>query len=126
MNRIAKYHNYPTTAFSQFSTMPGIDLFKELFSGFSYDPLKEVIEKIDGGIQISLAVPGVEADKIDVTATNDILRFNIVDDRQTYSRSWKIPQDVISAEISAELKNGILKVILPVKKEEPRRITIIQ
>lgn len=41
--------------------------------------------------------------------------------RRQFSRSFTLPEDVDESKITAETKNGVLKVVLPKKEVEPNK-----
>jgi len=90
--------------------------------------------------KIVAELPGMEKDKIKIMVENDIL--TISGERQrpevkeneiiraerffgNFSRSFSLPDSVDKSGISADYKNGVLEVVLPLKEEvKPRQIDI--
>ena len=96
--------------------------------------------KEGNSFKIVAELPGMEKDKIKIMVENDIL--TISGERQrpevkeneiiraerffgNFSRSFSLPDSIDKSGISADYKNGVLEVILPLKEEvKPRQIDI--
>jgi len=85
----------------------------------------------DDSFEIDLAVPGMKKDDFSIelennvliissetsnNASNENLRLNEFN-YSSFQRSFKIPESVNLDKIKGNYKNGILKVLLPKKKE---------
>ena len=90
---------------------------------------------------VHVELPGVEPDSVDVSVEDSILTlrgersfynevnedsFHRVERRYgAFSRSFSLPQTVDSNRVSAEYKNGVLTVRLPLREEaKPRSIKV--
>ena len=98
-------------------------------------PLCDIIDKGDRYL-ISLEVPGIQKDKIEVKATNEYITISGIEEgrsekedgnyvlkERTYrSFSRRIPfsENIIPTEIAATVENGILKIEIP--KQKPTSI----
>jgi len=95
----------------------------------------------DDGLMVEADMPGVDPAEVDVSVMGDQLTItgkvnptphaeNVVVHRQErphgeFSRSLKLPFRVENDKVSAQFKNGILRIQLPRSEEEkPRKITV--
>lgn len=92
--------------------------------GYSYDLREE-----EGVLEV--VVPGFESNQINVSVNSGIIsvRAERKSGRDTvkFEREFTIPKNVDSEKISARLKNGLLRVTLPLKmpqRQEPRTIVV--
>jgi len=90
-----------------------------------------VMDVVDSGteIKITVEVPGVSEDDLEVTVDNDMLTIRGKKERHSekdeknihfseccygqFSRSLRLPQYVKAKEIEAEMENGILTIRIP-------------
>ena len=98
-------------------------------------PLCDIIDKGDRYI-ISLEVPGIQKDKIEVKATEEYITVSGLEENRTekeeenyvlnerayrsFSRKIPFPENIISAKVDATVENGILKIEVP--KQRPKSI----
>ena len=98
-------------------------------------PLCDIIDKGDRYI-ISLKVPGIQKDKIEVKATKEYITVSGLEENRTvkeeenyvlkerayrsFSRKIPFPENIISAKVDASVENGILKIEVP--KQRPKCI----
>lgn len=98
------------------------------------------IYETSNGIVLSVDLPGVRQEQVEVTLENRVLtisaRSETVDpagyeavhyefEPVEYRRSFTLTEDVDRAAISARLKNGVLQLTLPKAAEsQPRRIEV--
>ena len=104
-------------------------------------PAVDVYETDDQALVISAELPGVERDAVNVTLENGVLTIAgerklpaEVDSGRLYRseraygafrRSFSVPRSVDGAAVSAEHKDGTLRVRLPLKETaKPHRIEI--
>ena len=85
----------------------------------------------DDSFEIDLAVPGMKKDDFSIELENNVLIIssetsnNVSNENlrlnefnySSFQRSFKIPESVNLDKIKGNYKNGILKVLLPKKKE---------
>ena len=135
--RIVKYNNnnsFPSLMNEFFNEDFGMNLINRNHSV----PSVNSIENTDS-FEIDLAVPGMKKDdfKIELidkvliissensnSIENDNLRLNEFN-YSSFQRSFRIPESVELDKIKANYKNGILKIILPKKKDsitKPNRV----
>jgi HSP20 family protein len=128
-----------------FSRMMGFDPFREMTPFFqeermTFDPAFEVKETKDGYL-FKADVPGIKQSDIDVSLTGNRLTItgkreaekeNKGDTYYTYERSYgsftrsfTLPDGVNASAIHADLRDGVLSVILPKKPEaQPQKIPV--
>jgi HSP20 family protein len=102
-------------------------------------PVTDIFETGEA-LTLTLEMPGVAKDKVEVRVENDVLtiegqidfapyenlrpvytEYNIGDYKRTFQLSSKIEQD----RISAALKDGVMTLVLPkAEKAKPRRIKV--
>jgi HSP20 family protein len=92
------------------------------------------IEDTGKNIMVTAEMPGIPKENIDIKVTENSLEISAkaqqdIEDKgkdyyhrersyQSYHRSLPLPTEVDHKKVDAELKDGILKVTLPKKKEE--------
>jgi HSP20 family protein len=116
------------------------DLFRDFFrrpfleEGDLLEPAVDVAES-DGEVLVTMEVPGVEKDQLQLTVSDDHLtvrgesRKESEEKRKNYyrqeirygafQRSVPLPIEVDAAKAHAELKHGVLKIVLP-KSRQPK------
>lgn len=105
----------------------------------SRTPLVDMVDKGDNYF-LRLELPGIEKDKIHLTATDDSIEISaeqseeeketdedkshkyIYNERsyRSFYRSIPIPEEILSSKITAKMQNGILQVEIP--KKTPARL----
>ena len=119
------------------------DPFRELsqLTVGSWVPPVDVYSNGEHEIVLKAELPDMTRDAIDITVEDDTLtikgekkfaedvkdeQFHRIERRYgTFSRSFSMPQTVDASKVTAEYKNGILTVRLPLREEaKPRQIKI--
>ena len=105
----------------------------------SFLPVADIFET-DHALKVVLEMPGVDKDSVDVGVENDVLtiagridvskyeglrplytEYNI----GNYSRSFQISNRIDQNGIKADLKDGVMTIVLPKsEKAKPRRIAV--
>lgn len=104
-----------------------------------YVPATDIHETEDA-LAISMEVPGVEKEGVEVTLENDVLKVSCQVDFSSYegmepiyteydvghySRSFSLSSTIDQGGISARVEDGVLFLVLPKTKEAvPRRIAV--
>jgi HSP20 family molecular chaperone IbpA len=104
-----------------------------------YVPNTDIYET-ENALTVVVEMPGVEKDKIDISIEDNVLQieghidFASYTEMQPvyteynvghYSRKFSLSSRINQGKISAEMKDGILTLILPKAEEaKPRKITI--
>jgi len=104
-------------------------------------PPVDIFQTGDHELVLKAELPDMTRDDIDITVENFVLTIKgekkavseVKDDQYhhierrygTFSRSFSLPQTVDSNRVSAEYKNGVLTVRLPLREEaRPRSIKV--
>lgn len=102
-------------------------------------PVTDIFET-DQALTVVLEMPGVNKESVEVGVENDVLTINgqiefskyeglqplyIEYNIGNYSRSFQISSKIDQDGIKAELKDGVMTLVLPkVEKAKPRRINV--
>ncbi len=118
-----------------FSRMMGFDPFREMMpllseERFTFDPAFEVRETKDGFL-FKADVPGVKANDLDVSVMGNRIQISgkreaEKEDRSdtfytyersygSFTRSFTLPEGIRAEEINADLRDGVLSVLIPKK-----------
>ena len=104
-------------------------------------PPVDIYQTGDQELVLKAELPGMAREDIDITVENFVLtikgekklsgdvkgeQFHHVERRYgKFSRSFSLPQTVDAGKVSAEYKNGVLSVRLPLREEaKPRQIKV--
>jgi HSP20 family protein len=104
-------------------------------------PPVDIYQTGDQELVLKAELPDMSREDIDITVENFVLtikgekkfagdvkqeQFHHVERRYgTFSRSFSLPQTVDAGRVSAEYKNGVLSVKLPLREEaKPRQIKV--
>jgi HSP20 family molecular chaperone IbpA len=104
-----------------------------------YLPVTDIFET-DQALTMILEMPGVDKDSVDVRVENDILSIEGQVDLSkyqglgplyieynvgNYARSFQLSSKIEQDGITAELKDGVMTLVLPkAEKAKPRRISV--
>lgn len=102
-------------------------------------PVTDIFET-DQALTVILEMPGVDKDKVDVKVENDVLKiegwidFSRYEGLQpvyteynigNYARSFQLSSKIDQDRISAELRDGVMTLVLPKsEKAKPRKISV--
>ena len=112
-----------------------------LMSGGAWVPPVDIYQNGDHELVLKAELPDMTREDIDITVDNGTLtirgekklsndlkeeQFHRIERRYgTFSRSFSLPQTVDPGRVSAEYKNGVLTVRLPLREEaKPRSIKV--
>jgi HSP20 family protein len=119
-----------------------------LFDEFYSQPLAKAegmplidMYQTEDDIVVKATLPGVKADDLDIQITGDVLtihgevkeesekkdaKYHMREQRyQSFSRSLKLPANVVADKAKAEMKDGILNLTLPKAEEsKPKAISV--
>lgn len=82
------------------------------------EPLTDIIESNED-VSITVEIPGVEKDDIDLNATENQLEITVDTHQRKYHKIVNLPSDVKPTTTKATYKNGVLDVII-LKKERKK------
>jgi len=85
------------------------------------EPLTDVMEK-DDEVVITMEVPGVEKEEIDVEVTERSVRVSAAG-AQNYYKEVQLPSSVDSSSTKATYKNGVLSITVK-KKEKGKKVKV--
>lgn len=96
-----------------------------------YQP-KTKISTTESGYELSLALPGVSKEDIDVNVENNMMTvsYNSQEEAQnafatkSFAKSWSLPDNTDSEFITAKSVNGILTVSVPTSQAAKTQKTI--
>jgi len=85
------------------------------------EPITDIIEG-ENDVAITVEIPGVERDDIDLNVTDDTLEIKVDEPNRKYHKLVDLPCGVKPKSTKATYKNGILDVVLD-KKEKKKTST---
>jgi HSP20 family protein len=80
------------------------------------EPLTDMFE-CDDTVNVTIELPGLEKDDIDLRATTDRLTINVNTPERKYHKEFDLPCEIKPKNIKATYKNGILDITLKRKKK---------
>ncbi|MDD5309358.1 MAG: Hsp20/alpha crystallin family protein [Deltaproteobacteria bacterium] len=107
-------------------------------SGIAYSPAVDIFET-DAGLTVLADLPGVDRDHLEVDVRDGVLtvegrvsepeaRFKPVYSEYGiggYSRRFSLGNDIDASKIEAELKDGVLRLVLPkTERLKPRKVEV--
>jgi len=110
------------TPWTPFRDLFGFDPFQALRSnwGFEYDVVRN-----ESGYEVEVPVPGYKPEQIDVTLKDGVMSVQAKSDRRSFSRSFSVPEDVDTEQITADVADGLLVITLARRPEaQPKKIAI--
>ncbi len=81
------------------------------------EPLTDIIEG-ENDVAITVEIPGVEKDDIDLVATEDTLEIKVDSPKRKYHKRIDLPCNVKTKSTKATYKNGILDIVLDKKEKK--------
>jgi HSP20 family protein len=81
------------------------------------EPLTDIIE-CDDNIAITVEVPGVEKDDIDLNVNEDVIEINVKAPQRKYHKVLDLPSKVKPKTTKATYKNGVLDIVLEKKEKK--------
>jgi HSP20 family protein len=84
------------------------------------EPLTDIIEG-ENDVAITVEIPGVEKEDIDLIATEDTLEIKVDSPKRKYHKRIDLPCNVKTKSTKATYKNGILDIVLDKKEKKKDR-----
>ena len=81
------------------------------------EPLTDIIEG-DEDVSITVEIPGVERDDINLDITRDNLEIKVDTPNRKYQKNLTLPCDVLPKTTTATYKNGILDIVIKRKEKK--------
>jgi HSP20 family protein len=81
------------------------------------EPLTDIIEG-QNEVAITVEIPGVEREDIDLHATEDTLEIKVDSPKRKYHKTIDLPCNVKTKSTKATYKNGILDIVLDKKEKK--------
>ncbi|UCH72411.1 MAG: Hsp20/alpha crystallin family protein [Thermoplasmatales archaeon] len=81
------------------------------------EPLTDIIEG-DTDVAVTVEIPGVEKEDVDVNVTSDALEINVNNSKRKYHKRLNLPCDVLPKTTKATYKNGVLDVVIKRKEKK--------
>jgi HSP20 family protein len=124
-----------------FSDSYGRGTDEGLLTSGAWVPPVDIFQNGDHEVVLKAELPDMTREAIDITVDNGTLtirgekrlsedvkeeQFHRIERRYgTFSRSFSLPQSVDAGRVSAEYKNGVLTVRLPMREEaKPRQVKV--
>ena len=82
------------------------------------EPLTDIIEG-DEDVAVTVEIPGVEKDDIDLNVTGDALEITVDNPKRKYHKRLDLPCNVKPKTTKATYKNGVLDVVI--KRREKKK-----
>jgi len=81
------------------------------------EPLTDIIEG-DKDVAVTVEIPGVEKNDIDLNVKNDTLEIKVDNPKRKYHKLLDLPCDVLPNTTKATYKNGVLDVVIKRKEKK--------
>ena len=81
------------------------------------EPLTDIIEG-DDDVAVTVEIPGVEKEDIDLNVTGDMLEIKVDAQNRKYQKTVQLPCDVRPKTTKATYKNGVLDVVIKRKEKK--------
>ena len=81
------------------------------------EPLTDIIEG-DDDVAVTVEIPGVEKNDIDLNVLQDLLEINVGTPQRKYHKTINLPCDVKPKTTKATYKNGILDIVIKRKEKK--------
>jgi len=81
------------------------------------EPLTDIIEG-DDDVAVTVEIPGVEKEDIDLNVTKDTLEIRVDTPQRKYHKIVDLPCDVVPKTTKATYKNGVLDIVIKRKEKK--------
>jgi HSP20 family protein len=107
---------------------PFFQAFDDLINSSKFKFIPQInVQKNDTEYIVSVCVPGLTKDDLKITIKDNVL--NILYQKETdtqnnyfigsFTKTYKLPDDVKEKDIEGKVENGILTITLPLHKRKP-------
>ena len=99
---------------------PKFEEFGNVQKGKMTETREPLADVINGKEEITLIaeLPGVDKKDLHIKATKDSVHITVTDEERPYEKLVQLPQEVEADSAKANLKNGVLELVLKKKKSE--------
>lgn len=107
--------------------VPGLWLWEPLrfFDHMRWLDAGPHLQQTDDAVIVTMDMPGVDAEDIELTLENGLLKIFGKRDSRTYSGMVTVGNDIDADRIESELKHGVLTIRAPkLASAKPRRIAV--
>ena len=114
--------NAGAVVYSPWRDVLGYDPFRRFFS--ASDPEINVV-RTESGFDVEIPVPGFTPADVEITVKDDVLTISGKNERRSFTRSLRLPEDIDGSSADAVVENGLLSLKLSRHPEaQPRKIAI--
>lgn len=108
--------------YSPWRDVLGYDPFRRFFS--TADPEINVV-RTENGFDVEIPVAGFKPEDIEITVKEDVLTITGKNERRSFTRSLRLPEDIDGDSADAVVEHGLLSLKLSRHPEaQPRKIEI--
>lgn len=106
------------------ATAPSYRSFDAAFERF-FDTLGFKVEQDDKAWTMSLDLPGVSREDLNITIDGAVVRIETkAEAKRQYKTAYELPEEIDAANTTAKLENGVLTLALAKKQPESKARTI--
>ncbi len=107
-----------TTRFREFGKRPSGR--REPLTIKEHKPIVDIVEGKDD-VAVTVELPGVERDDIDLNVTEDTLEITVNNPKRKYHKLFDLPCSVKANMMKATYKNGVLDIVVKKRKVQSRQ-----
>lgn len=98
-----------------------------VFEGSKFQRLPETkVSKNDSAYVVSMSVPGLTKEDLKISIKEGVLKISYEKDEkeenyrfvESFSKQYRIPDDVKDKDIEGKVENGVLTITLPIDKKK--------
>jgi HSP20 family protein len=107
--------------------VPGLSLWEPLrfFDQMRWPDVGPHLKHTDDAVIVTMDMPGVAAENIDLTLDNGVLKIFAQRDSRTYSAMVTVGHEIDADRIESELRHGVLTITAQkLASAKPRRIAV--
>jgi hypothetical protein len=122
MTSLVRYNGHNTRG-----GVPGLWLWEPLrfFDQMGWPDVGPYVQQTDDAVTVTMDMPGVDAEDVELTLENGLLKIFGKRDSRTYTAMVAVGADIDADRIESELKHGVLTITAPkLPSAKPRRIAV--